>query len=192
MKKYFIHESSYVDKNASIGDKSKIWHFCHIMKDSVIGKNCSIGQNCVVGPNVILGNNVKVQNNVSIYDGVKCEDDVFLGPSMVFTNITNPRSFINRKNEFKKTILKKGCSIGANATILCGITIGEYSLIGSGAVVTKNIKPYALMVGIPAKRVGWVSKAGNTLNFNNNIAIDKYDNSTYRLDKNDFVKIIET
>tara|TARA_B100000963_G_scaffold148278_3_gene129207 strand:+ start:70170 stop:70748 length:579 start_codon:yes stop_codon:yes gene_type:complete len=192
MKKYFIHESSYVDKNASIGDKSKIWHFCHIMKDSVIGKNCSLGQNCVVGPNVILGNNVKVQNNVSIYDGVKCEDDVFLGPSMVFTNITNPRSFINRKNEFKKTLLKKGCTIGANATILCGITIGEYSLIGSGAVVTKNVKPYALMVGIPAKRVGWVSKAGNTLNFNNNIAIDKYDNSTYRLDKNDFVKIIET
>ncbi len=192
MKKYFIHESSYIHKNASIGDKSKIWHFCHIMKDSVIGKNCSIGQNCVVGPNVILGNNVKVQNNVSIYDGVKCEDDVFLGPSMVFTNIINPRSFINRKNQFKKTTLKKGCTIGANATILCGITIGEYSLIGSGAVVTKNIKPHALMVGVPAKRIGWVSKAGNTLNFNNDIAIDKYDNSTYRLDKNDFVKIIET
>ena len=192
MKSYFAHKTSVIDKNCLIGFNTKIWHFSHIMSDAQLGENCNVGQNVVISPGVILGNNVKVQNNVSIYTGVVCEDDVFLGPSMVFTNITNPRSFINRKNQFKKTTLKKGCTIGANATILCGITIGEYSLIGSGAVITKNIKPHALMVGVPAKRIGWVSKAGNTLNFNNDIAIDEFDNTTYRLDKDDFVKIIET
>ena len=152
MASYFAHESSYVDENVIIGDNTKIWHFSHILSGSNIGENCSFGQNCVVGPKVNIGNGVKVQNNISIYEGVEVEDDVFLGPSMVFTNVINPRAFIVRKEEFKKTILKKGCSIGANA-------IGEYALIGSGAVV----KPYALMVGVPAKQIGWVSKAGNTL-----------------------------
>ena len=192
MKNIFIHESAIVDEGAQIGEGTKIWHWTHISAHAKIGKNCNLGQNVYVANNVVIGSNVKIQNNVSVFDNVTLEDDVFCGPSMVFTNITNPRSFINRKNQFKKTTLKKGCTIGANATILCGITIGEYSLIGSGAVITKNIKPHALMVGVPAKRIGWVSKAGNTLNFNNDIAIDEFDNSTYRLDKNDFVKIIET
>ncbi|MFL2600290.1 MAG: acyltransferase [Flavobacteriaceae bacterium] len=184
MKNYFIHKSSYVDENVSIGEGSKIWHFCHILKNTFLGKNCSLGQNCVVGPKSILGNNVRVQNNVSIFEGVECEDDVFLGPSMVFTNITNPRAFINRKSLFKKTLIKRGCTIGANATILCGITIGEYSLIGSGSVVTKNVEPHALMVGVPARKIGWVSKAGNTLKFNKeNKAIDLFDNTSYFIDE---------
>ena len=175
-----IHSSSYIDNNVQIGENTKIWHFSHILSNTTIGKDCSFGQNCVVGPNVKIGNGVKVQNNISIYDGVEIEDDVFLGPSMVFTNVINPRAFIARRDEFKKTLLKKGCSIGANATIVCGITIGEYALIGSGAVVNKDVKPYALMVGVPAKQIGWVSKAGNTLKFNeNNEAIDKFDNSKY-------------
>lgn len=185
MKEFFIHESSYIDDKVSIGVNTKIWHFSHILSNTIIGKNCSFGQNCVVGPGVIIGNGVKVQNNVSIYEGVEVEDDVFLGPSMVFTNVINPRSFVVRKEEFKKTLLKKGCSIGANATIICGITIGEFALIGSGAVVNKNVKPFALVVGVPAKQIGWVSKAGNTLNFEtNNIAIDEFDKSKYKLDGN--------
>jgi len=183
--KFFAHESSYVDENVVIGDDTKIWHFSHILSGSKIGKNCSFGQNCVVGPKVTIGSGVKVQNNISIYEGVECEDDVFLGPSMVFTNVINPRAFIVRKEEFKKTLLKKGCSIGANATVVCGVTIGEYALIGSGAVVNKDVKPYALMVGVPAKQIGWVSKAGNTLIFDeNNEATDQYDNSKYKIVNN--------
>jgi UDP-2-acetamido-3-amino-2,3-dideoxy-glucuronate N-acetyltransferase len=165
MNKYFIHESSYVDEDVTIGNGSKIWHFCHIMKNTLIGENCSFGQNCVVGPNVTIGNNVKVQNNISIYDGVTIADDVFLGPSMVFTNVINPRSTINRKSEFAKTHLGKGVSIGANATIVCGHDIGEYAFIGAGAVVTKDIPAYALVVGNPAKQIGWMSEYGRRLYF---------------------------
>ena len=190
MKNFFIHESSFLDENVTIGQGTKIWHFCHLLKNTVLGKNCSLGQNCVVGPRVTLGNNVKVQNNVSIFEGVECEDDVFLGPSMVFTNIINPRAFINRKDQFKKTLLKRGCTIGANATIVCGIEIGEYSLIGSGSVVTKNVDPFSLMVGVPARKIGWVSKAGNTLKFNKeNIAFDSFDNSQYKIENNKLVII---
>ena len=179
---YFAHESAYIDSNVSIGENSKIWHFSHILSGSNIGENCSFGQNCVVGPKVNIGNGVKVQNNVSVYEGVEVEDDVFLGPSMVFTNVVNPRAFIVRREEFKKTVLKKGCSIGANATIVCGVTIGEYALIGSGAVVSKDVKPYALMVGVPAKQIGWVSKAGNTLQFDENgVSFDSFDGSRYQM-----------
>lgn len=179
---YFAHESSFIDSDVIIGEKTKIWHFSHILSNSIIGQNCSFGQNCVVGPNVRVGNGVKVQNNVSIYEGVEIEDDVFLGPSMVFTNVINPRAFIIRKEEFKKTHLKKGCSIGANATIVCGVTVGEYALIGSGAVVNRDVKPYALMVGVPARQIGWVSKAGNTLKFDGNgLAVDDFDGSSYRV-----------
>ncbi len=160
---YFVHESSYVDEGCKIGEGSKIWHFSHIMSGTEIGKNCSFGQNCVVGPKVNIGNGVKVQNNVSIYEGVKLEDDVFCGPSMVFTNVINPRSFIVRKDEFRKTLLKKGCSIGANATIVCGVTIGKYALVGSGSVVNRDVPDYALMVGVPAKQIGWVCECGCTL-----------------------------
>ena len=191
MAPFFAHPSSYVDENVTIGDTTKIWHFSHILSESVIGENCSFGQNCVVGPKVTIGNGVKVQNNVSVYEGVECEDDVFLGPSMVFTNVINPRAFIVRREEFKKTLLKKGCSVGANATIVCGITIGEYALIGSGAVVNRDVKPYALMVGIPARQIGWVSRAGNTLSFDeNNIAIDSYDNSRYILENDQLRELV--
>ena len=192
MASYFAHESSYVDANVNIGDDTKIWHFSHILSGSNIGANCSFGQNCVVGPKVNIGNGVKVQNNISIYEGVEVEDDVFLGPSMVFTNVTNPRAFIVRREEFKKTLLKKGCSIGANATIVCGVTIGEYALIGSGTVVNKDVKPFALMVGVPARQIGWVSKAGNTLKFDeNNIAIDNFDNSRYKIQNDNLILIEE-
>lgn len=190
MASYFAHESSYVDDNVTIGDDTKIWHFSHILSGSNIGSNCSFGQNCVVGPKVNIGSGVKVQNNVSIYEGVEVEDDVFLGPSMVFTNVTNPRAFIVRREEFKKTLLKKGCSIGANATIVCGVTIGEYALIGSGTVVNKDVKPFALMVGVPARQIGWVSKAGNTLKFDeNNIAIDSFDSSKYKIENDNLIVI---
>lgn len=192
MSSFFAHESAYVDKDVKIGENSKIWHFSHILSNTTIGENCSFGQNCVVGPKVTIGNGVKVQNNISIYEGVEVEDDVFLGPSMVFTNVINPRAFIVRKEEFKKTLLKKGCSVGANATIVCGITIGEYALIGSGAVVNKNVKPYALMVGVPARQIGWVSKAGNTLKLDeNNIAIDSFDNSKYKIENDNLILIEE-
>lgn len=176
MNNYYVHESSIVDDAVKIGDHTKIWHFSHILSYTNIGENCSLGQNCVVGPNVTIGNGVKVQNNVSIYEGVEVEDDVFLGPSMVFTNVINPRAFIERKKEFKKTLLKKGCSVGANTTIVCGVTIGEYAMIGSGAVVTKTVKPYALMVGVPAKQIGWVGISGETLKFKNNMAKDTFAN----------------
>lgn len=162
---YFAHETAVIDNNCKIGKGTKIWHFSHIMSNSKIGENCNLGQNIVVSPNVILGKNVKVQNNVSIYSGVICEDDVFLGPSMVFTNVINPRSAINRKNRYLKTIVKKGASIGANATIICGNTIGEYAFIGAGTVVTKEVLPYALVVGNPSKQIGWVSEYGHTLTF---------------------------
>ena len=171
---YFSHDTAIVDAGTTIGEGTKIWHFCHILSDTEIGHSCSFGQNCVVGPKVIVGSGVKVQNNVSIYEGVEIEDDVFLGPSMVFTNVINPRAFIQRKEEFKKTLLKKGCSVGANATIICGVTIGEYAFIGSGAVINKDVKPYALMVGVPAKQIGWVGISGNTLEFVDNKAEDEF------------------
>ena len=183
MKEYFAHKTAYIDDNVNIGGGTKIWHFSHILSNTEIGDNCSFGQNCVVGPNVSIGNGVKVQNNVSVYEGVEVEDDVFLGPSMVFTNVINPRAFIKRRDEFKKTLLKKGCSIGANATIVCGVSVGEYALIGSGAVVNRDVKAYALMVGVPARQIGWVGISGNTLDFNsNNVAIDEF--ATYRLKDN--------
>lgn len=162
----FIHESSYVDQPSEIGDGTKIWHFSHIMANCRIGANCNLGQNVVVSPDVIIGNNVKVQNNVSIYTGVVCEDDVFLGPSMVFTNVINPRSAISRKNEYRKTVVKKGASIGANATIVCGNNIGRYAFIGAGAVVTKAVPDYALIMGNPARQTGWMSEHGVKLEFN--------------------------
>jgi len=165
---YFKHESSYVDENCQIGEGTKIWHFSHIMSGCEIGKNCNIGQNVVISPDVILGENVKVQNNVSIYTGVVCEDDVFLGPSMVFTNVINPRSHVIRKNEYQKTLLKRGSSVGANTTIICGNEIGEFAMIGAGAVITKNVLPYSLVVGNPARQIGWVSKNGHRLHFDEN------------------------
>jgi len=190
MAKFFFHKSSYVDDNVNIGDNTKIWHFSHVLSGTTIGENCSFGQNCVVGPKVNIGNGVKVQNNISIYEGVEVEDDVFLGPSMVFTNVINPRSFIVRKEEFKITLLKKGCSIGANATVVCGNTIGKYALVGAGTVINKDVKDFALMVGVPAKQIGWVSIAGNRLEFNeNNIAIDLCDNSKYKLENNTVIVV---
>ena len=168
MKNYFAHETAVIDNDCSIGQNTKIWHFSHIMSHAQLGDNCNIGQNVVVSPEVILGNNVKVQNNVSIYTGVVCEDDVFLGPSMVFTNITNPRSAVVRRDQYVKTLVKKGATIGANATIVCGNELGAYCLIGAGAVVTKPVLPYALVVGNPAKQIGWVSEYGHRLEFDKN------------------------
>lgn len=163
MNNYQAHPTAVIDENAEIGSGTKIWHFSHIMSGSVIGENCNIGQNVVISPKVSLGNNVKVQNNVSVYTGVTCEDDVFLGPSCVFTNVLNPRSFISRKDEFKPTLVKRGASVGANATILCGVIIGEYAMIGAGAVVTKDVPPFALIVGNPGRQTGRVDKEGNTV-----------------------------
>ncbi|MCF6349420.1 MAG: N-acetyltransferase [Flavobacteriaceae bacterium] len=187
---YFAHETAVVDNDCVIGQGTKIWHFSHIMPNSVLGNNCNIGQNVVISPNVILGNNVKVQNNVSIYTGVICEDDVFLGPSMVFTNIINPRSAVIRKDEYKETLVKKGASIGANATIICGNKIGKYAMIGAGAVVTKEISAYALVVGNPAKQIGWISAFGHRLNFDNNgIAFCKESKEKYELKNNTVSKV---
>ncbi len=168
MSNYFSHETAIIDANSSIGEGTKIWHFSHIMANCKIGNGCNIGQNVVISPEVELGNNVKVQNNVSIYTGVICEDDVFLGPSMVFTNVINPRSHVNRRGQYAKTIVRKGASIGANATIVCGHEIGEFAFIGAGAVVTKEVLPYALVVGNPARQIGWMSKFGHKLVFNEN------------------------
>jgi UDP-2-acetamido-3-amino-2,3-dideoxy-glucuronate N-acetyltransferase len=165
-KSYFAHETAIIDEGSEIGEGTKIWHFSHVMTSCKIGKNCNLGQNVVISPQVTLGNNVKVQNNVSIYTGVTCEDDVFLGPSVVFTNVVNPRSAINRRGQYAKTIVKRGVSIGANATIVCGHDIGEYAFIGAGAVVTKNIPAYALVIGNPARQVGWMSEYGHKLIFN--------------------------
>ncbi|WP_378950606.1 acyltransferase [Pelosinus sp. sgz500959] len=164
-KEYFVHQSSYVDKPCQIGKGTKIWHFTHIMPHCKIGYNCNIGQNVVISSNVTLGNNVKIQNNVSVYTGVICENDVFLGPSCVFTNVINPRSHVSRKNEYKETLVKQGASIGANATIVCGHTIGRYAFIGAGTVVTKDVPDYALVVGNPAKRVGWMCQCGEKIYF---------------------------
>jgi UDP-2-acetamido-3-amino-2,3-dideoxy-glucuronate N-acetyltransferase len=190
MANYYAHESAFIDEGCAIGEGVKIWHFSHIMSNCVIGDKCNIGQNVVISPDVVLGKNVKIQNNVSIYTGVKCEDDVFLGPSMVFTNVINPRSAVNRKNEFIITIVKKGASIGANATIVCGHDIGAFAFIGAGAVVTKNVPNYALLVGNPAKQIGWVSEYGHRLNFDENgIATCPESNQKYEL-KDELVKRI--
>jgi UDP-2-acetamido-3-amino-2,3-dideoxy-glucuronate N-acetyltransferase len=187
---YFAHETAVIDTETQIGEGTKIWHFSHIMSHSVIGKNCNIGQNVVVSPNVTLGKNVKVQNNVSIYTGVICEDDVFLGPSMVFTNVTNPRSAVNRRNDYETTLVKKGATIGANSTIVCGVTLGEYCFIGAGAVVTKDVPAYALVVGNPARQIGWMSAYGHRLNFDeDNIAICPESKEKYRLIENKVEKI---
>jgi UDP-2-acetamido-3-amino-2,3-dideoxy-glucuronate N-acetyltransferase len=189
---YFAHETAVVDAGCTIGKGTKIWHFSHIMPNCILGENCNIGQNVVVSPDVILGNNVKVQNNVSIYTGVICEEDVFLGPSMVFTNVMNPRSAVNRKNEYLKTIVRKGASIGANATIVCGHDIGEFAFIGAGAVVTKTVAPYALMVGNPARQLGWMSEYGQRLTFNNEgVAICSESGEEYKLENNKVIKIIK-
>jgi UDP-2-acetamido-3-amino-2,3-dideoxy-glucuronate N-acetyltransferase len=159
----FIHTSSIVDDGARIGAGTKIWHFCHVMPDAIIGERCSFGQNCVVMNRVRIGNNVKVQNNVSIYEGVEIEDDVFCGPSMVFTNVINPRSHISRKSEYQRTLVRRGASIGANATIICGVTLGEYSFVGAGAVVTKDVPAFGLVAGVPARRIGWICQCGERL-----------------------------
>lgn len=165
-KLYFVHETAIIDEGCSIGKNVKIWHFSHIMTGCTIGEGCNIGQNVVISPNVVLGRNVKVQNNVSVYTGVICEDDVFLGPSMVFTNVVNPRSAVNRRNNYSNTVVRKGATIGANATIVCGHNIGEYAFIGAGAVVTREVPPYALVVGNPARQTGWMSEYGHKLKFN--------------------------
>ena len=189
-KQYFAHETAVIDLPCEIGSGTKIWHFSHIMKNAKLGENCNLGQNIMIAPEVVLGNNVKVQNNVSIYTGVSCEDDVFIGPSVVFTNIINPRSAINRRNEYVKTRIGKGASIGANATIVCGNNIGAYALVGAGAVITKEILPYALVVGNPAKQIGWVSEYGHRLEFNSNrVAICKESKQEYSLEKNKVVKV---
>lgn len=187
---YFAHETAIIDEGCKIGKGTKIWHFSHIMTNCTIGQNCNIGQNVVVSPEVILGNNVRVQNNVSIYTGVICDDDVFLGPSMVFTNVINPRSAISRKDEYKKTYVGKGASIGANATIVCGHNIGNYAFIGAGAVVTKDVKPYSLVLGNPARHIGWMSEYGHRLNFDGNgIAICPESGEKYLFSENNVTKI---
>jgi UDP-2-acetamido-3-amino-2,3-dideoxy-glucuronate N-acetyltransferase len=183
--RYFVHPTSIVDDNCEIGEGTKIWHFSHIMSGAIIGNNCNLGQNVVVSPNVRLGNNVKVQNNVSIYEGVTCEDDVFLGPGVVLTNVINPRSAISRKDEFKKTLIKKGATIGANATIVCGISICEFAFIGAGAVVTKDVPAYALITGNPGRQTGWMSESGHKLDFDKrNKAVCAESKEEYILENN--------
>jgi UDP-2-acetamido-3-amino-2,3-dideoxy-glucuronate N-acetyltransferase len=190
MANFYAHETALVDEGCTIGEGTKIWHFSHIMANCTIGEKCNIGQNVVVSPDVVLGNNVKVQNNVSIYTGVSCDDDVFLGPSMVFTNVTNPRSAIDRRDQYAKTHVGKGASIGANATIVCGHDIGEYAFIGAGAVVTKTIAPYALVVGNPAKQLGWVGEYGHRLVFNDKgIALCPESQQQYKLENNTVSKV---
>ena len=190
MAKFFAHETAVIDDNCTIGVGTKIWHFSHLMTGCVLGENCNLGQNVVVSPEVVLGNNVKVQNNVSIYTGVTCEDDVFLGPSCVFTNVTNPRSGINRRGQYSKTNVGKGASIGANATIVCGHDIGDYAFIGAGSVVTKNVPNYALLVGNPAKQIGWMSEYGHRLEFDENgRATCKESDGKYKLVHNIVSKI---
>ncbi len=187
---FFAHSTAVIDEGCSIGEETKIWHFSHIMTNSRIGKKCNIGQNVVVSPDTVLGNNVKVQNNVSIYTGVTCEDDVFLGPSMVFTNVINPRSAIVRRDEYQKTLVKKGATIGANATIVCGNTIGEFAMVGAGAVITKDVPPYALVVGNPAKQIGWVSEYGHRLNFDvKGKAVCKESKEIYEMKAGEVVKL---
>lgn len=188
---YYAHPTAVIDEGCTIGDGVKIWHFSHIMPGCTIGENCNLGQNVVVSPGVTLGRNVKVQNNVSIYTGVVCEDDVFLGPSMVFTNVINPRSAIARKNEYKQTVVKKGASIGANATIVCGNDIGEYAFVGAGAVVTKEVPAYALVVGNPSKQTGWISEYGHRLHFDEQgKAVCPESGEQYKLEQNKVSKVI--
>jgi UDP-2-acetamido-3-amino-2,3-dideoxy-glucuronate N-acetyltransferase len=190
-KEYFAHSSAVIDDGCKIAKGVKIWHFSHIMSNAVIGENCNIGQNVVISPEVVLGKNVKIQNNVSLYTGVTCDDDVFLGPSCVFTNVTNPRSAINRRGQYSKTHVGKGASIGANATIVCGHDIGAYAFIGAGAVVTKTIPPYACVVGNPAKQLGWMSEFGHRLDFDKNgIAICPESKEKYKLENNSVEKLI--
>ena len=187
---YFAHDTAIVDAGCEIGNGTKIWHFSHIMSGCFIGECCNIGQNVVISPSVKLGRNVKIQNNVSVYTGVICEDDVFLGPSMVFTNVINPRSHVNRKSEYAETLVRKGASIGANATVVCGNEIGQYALIGAGSVITKPVKPYALVVGNPAKQIGWVSENGHKLKFDvsgNAICIET--SQEYKLINGDVVRV---
>jgi UDP-2-acetamido-3-amino-2,3-dideoxy-glucuronate N-acetyltransferase len=192
MENYSKHESAIVDDNVTIGEGTKIWHFSHIMPNCIIGDNCNIGQNVVISPEVVLGNNVKIQNNVSLYTGVTCGDDVFLGPSCVFTNVTNPRSAVNRRGQYSKTHVGNGASIGANATIVCGHDIGEYAFIGAGAVVTKNVPPYALVVGNPAKQLGWMSEFGHRLEFDvEGFAICEESKEKYKLENNTVIKVYE-
>jgi UDP-2-acetamido-3-amino-2,3-dideoxy-glucuronate N-acetyltransferase len=189
-KDYFAHETAVIDPGCRIGKGTKIWHFSHIMPGAEIGENCNIGQNVVISPGVRLGRNVKVQNNVSVYTGVTCDDDVFLGPSMVFTNIVNPRSAINRKDQYVTTLVGKGASIGANATIICGIRIGTFAFIGAGAVVTRDVKPYALVVGNPARQTGWMSEYGHKLHFDSSgMAACSESGDKYRLENNEVSKI---
>lgn len=189
-KQFTAHPSAVIDEGCKIGKGTRIWHFSHVMSNCVIGENCNLGQNVVVSPDVVLGNNVKVQNNVSIYTGVICEDDVFLGPSMVFTNVTNPRSAVNRRGQYAKTIVGKGASVGANATIVCGHTIGSYAFIGAGAVVTKDVPAYALVVGNPARQTGWMSEYGHKLKFDKDgIAVCPESGQKYRLSDNQVTRI---
>jgi UDP-2-acetamido-3-amino-2,3-dideoxy-glucuronate N-acetyltransferase len=189
---YFAHPTVVIDEGSQIGDEVKIWHFCHIMTGCIIGEGSSLGQNTFVSSNVVLGKNVRVQNNVSIYEGVICEDDVFLGPSMVFTNVINPRSAVNRKNEFRQTIVRRGATIGANATIICGNEIGAFAFVGAGSVVTRPVPAYALVVGNPAKQIGWVSEWGHRLNFTKEgIAICEESGETYQLQNNTIIKSIQ-
>lgn len=189
---YTAHPSAVIDEGCIIGNGTKIWHFCHIMSNCNIGENCNIGQNVVVSPDVTLGNNVRVQNNVSIYTGVICEDDVFLGPSMVFTNVVNPRSAVSRKSEYKQTYVEKGATIGANSTIVCGHRIGHYAFIGAGAVVTHDVKPYSLVIGNPARHVGWMSEYGHRLDFDSNgIAVCPESNEKYQLEGGNVSIIVE-
>ena len=190
MEDYFKHESAYVDNDCVIGEGTKIWHFSHIMSQCTLGKVCNIGQNVVISPNVVLGNNVKIQNNVTVYTGVICEDDVFLGPSMVFTNVINPRSHVNRKDQYMPTIIRRGASVGANATVVCGNEIGKYALIGAGSVVTKPIADYALVVGNPARQIGWVSEYGHRLHFDEDgVAFCPETGQEYLLKENKVVRV---
>ena len=186
---YFAHPTAVIDEGCSIGGGSKIWHFSHLMERVEIGKNCIIGQNVFIANNVVLGKNVKVQNNVSLYSGVICEDDVFLGPSMVFTNVKNPKSAISRKDNFSQTVIKKGASIGANATIVCGVTIGSFAFVGAGAVITKDVPPFALMIGVPAKLDGWMSEHGERLQFTDGIALCRESGEKYKLENGNCEKI---
>jgi UDP-2-acetamido-3-amino-2,3-dideoxy-glucuronate N-acetyltransferase len=184
-KSYFVHPTAVVDEGCEIGEGTKIWHFSHIMSNCKIGKNCNFGQNVVISPDVVLGNNVKAQNNISIYTGVTCDDDVFLGPSMVFTNVTNPRSAVNRRGQYAKTHVGKGASIGANSTIVCGHDIGKFAFIGAGAVVTKHVPDYALVVGNPARQIGWMSEYGHRLEFDKDgVAVCEESSQKYKLENN--------
>ena len=190
-KSYYIHDTCFIDSNVDIGEDTKIWHFSHIQSGAKIGKNCTLGQNVFISSDVVIGDNTKIQNNVSLFDGVTCEKNVFIGPSVVFTNVINPRAEVNRRSEFRKTQIKEGVTIGANATIICGISLGEYSFIAAGSVVTKNVLPYALVMGNPSRQVGWVSKYGNKLNFDSkNNAICDVSKQKYFLEKNS-VKLIK-